>query len=452
MSSQTSLNVSRTQWAVGPGFFHSSTIQLGDQHFTYVYDCGSSAKKKKEVLGREIDDFLDVQLRNKSTKIDICFISHFDEDHIGGIKKLASLVHIKHFVIPFVEPEERIFNAARQLSDQEQNLSQDFTDNEDELVFFADITADPESTLRQLTANEDPNSVLTVTPEGGIETGSVTLSREYNDAESNYFSVQLTQRNAIQLKTSRQQYEHSLQLWEWKLYTLKRFNKAIKNQFINEVKQEYRKGADQESPLRPDEIRDLILSHQKILIHAYDNTVKQAGFRTRNSTSLMLYSGPPTNLDFSPDGRTYFKYFDYTYCYHRGGDPRHSTPTRPCSRHAHHIVSFPAPPQIGWIGLGDIEISKKQTRADEINTAFEESKPLVAAYCLPHHGSLNDWHKSLLNGFQTMPICVVSANGKYGHPSHQVICDVNSAGSTLMVTTTEEASRLHEHIEATLLL
>lgn len=452
MPPQTSLYVSRTQWAVGPGFFHSSTIELGGQYFTYVYDCGSSAKKKKEVLGREIDDFLDVQLRNKITEIDVCFISHFDEDHISGIKKLANSVHIEHFVIPFIEPEERIFNAARQLSDQEQNLSQYFTDNEDELVFFADITADPESTLRQLTTNEAPNSVLTVTPEGGIEAGNVTLSREYNDAESNYFSVQLTQRNVIQMTTSRQQYEHSLQIWEWKLYTLKKFNKAIKNQFINEVKQAYRKGVDQESPLRPSEIRDLILHDQKILIHAYDNTVKQAGFKTRNSTSLMLYSGPPRFLDSSPDGRTYFVFYDYTYCYHRGGDPCNSTPTHLCSRHAHYILSWPTPPQLGWIGLGDIEVSKKQTRADEINTAFKESKPLVATYCLPHHGSLNDWHKSLLNDFQTMPICVVSANGKYGHPSHQVILDVNSAGSTLMVTTTEKESRLHEHIEAILLL
>ena len=90
---------------------------------------------------------------------------------------------------------------------------------------------------------------------------------------------------------------------------------------------------------------------------------------------------------------------------------------RACAPATHTIfLSWPTPPQLGWIGLGDIEISKKQTRADEINAAFEESKPLVATYCLPHHGSLNDWHKSLLNDFQTMPICVVSANGKYGHP------------------------------------
>lgn len=448
MPSQTILNVSRTQWAMGPGFFHTSTISIEDQLFTYVYDCGSLAKRKTRV--REIEEFHNTQPNNKT--VDVCFVSHFDVDHINGIKDLANIVGIERFIIPFIGPDDRIFNAAQQLSSLGQNLSSYFINNNDELYFFANIIADPESTLRRLTTNNNLNSVLTIDPEGDDEGRIVTLNDEdSSNEESAYFSVHLTQGNTVQLNTSTHRYGHCTQLWEWKLYTLKAFTKGIRSQFIDQVKQDYPRSGNKNSPLRPTEIKDLIINNQKILIKAYNTAVKQAGFRTRNSTSLMLYSGPPTNPCPETDNRVPFAFFDYTHCYHRGSDPRHpiSTPTHSCC--AHYYVCFPSQPPIGWLGLGDIEISKMQTRVDEINNKFKDSKPLVSTYCLPHHGSLNDWHKSLLTDFKMAPICVVSANGKYGHPSHQVILDVNSAGSTLMVTTTEEASRLYEYIEITLI-
>ena len=114
------MRVSRTQWAVGHGFFHSGLIESGGKPVTYVYDCGATLANSNN-LDREIDEFI-CQLRScwkncrcplcyplrypqwyrqrynwrcsrrYSSLVDIMYISHFDYDHVSGIPKLAGKV------------------------------------------------------------------------------------------------------------------------------------------------------------------------------------------------------------------------------------------------------------------------------------------------------------------------------------------------------------------------
>lgn len=84
----------RTFHAVGQGAFYS------EKHdgFSIVYDCGTSSKK--DYLSQEILSL------DKDEKV-ILFISHFDKDHISGIKELKDHVNITHVIMPLLYDEDK---------------------------------------------------------------------------------------------------------------------------------------------------------------------------------------------------------------------------------------------------------------------------------------------------------------------------------------------------------
>ena len=88
----------RTFFPVGHGaFFVEKLDNVGDSPFIAVYDCGDSAngvlvqKYAQQAFGKADDDY--------RVRIDILFISHFDSDHINGLK------HLK----PYITQNTRVF-------------------------------------------------------------------------------------------------------------------------------------------------------------------------------------------------------------------------------------------------------------------------------------------------------------------------------------------------------
>lgn len=67
---------------VGQGLFFEGRFQFEDQEITIVYDCGAE-KSYKSNLNSVISKF---QISNNH--IDILVVSHFDFDHISGIRQL----------------------------------------------------------------------------------------------------------------------------------------------------------------------------------------------------------------------------------------------------------------------------------------------------------------------------------------------------------------------------
>lgn len=99
----------RTQWAVGQGFFHSSELQDDDgTSLRYVYDCGAMPKFKQE-LGGEIAECA----RTLQTTVDLLYLSHFDYDHVSGVKELLNAVTVRRAVIPLVPMSERLMVLGR---------------------------------------------------------------------------------------------------------------------------------------------------------------------------------------------------------------------------------------------------------------------------------------------------------------------------------------------------
>lgn len=79
----------------GHGAFFTEIIhEEGAQDIIVVYDCGCKEDSEKTLLKREVNEFF----RNRKT-IDILFISHFDSDHVNGIKLL----------MPYIDKSTKVF-------------------------------------------------------------------------------------------------------------------------------------------------------------------------------------------------------------------------------------------------------------------------------------------------------------------------------------------------------
>jgi hypothetical protein len=96
----------------GPGIFYSGRVNFDSEVFTYVYDCGSDsldAKGRKPVIvrfGRTVEN---------QKPLDALFISHFDRDHVNGLKELLKHRRIggaATVFLPYLTPILRLALAA----------------------------------------------------------------------------------------------------------------------------------------------------------------------------------------------------------------------------------------------------------------------------------------------------------------------------------------------------
>lgn len=97
------MEVTRVIHPIGQGAFYSERIECDDRTYNIVYDCGSgNFKGTPKLLKREIKSYY-----KKNDVIDILFISHFDNDHINGIKELRDRTScIRNIVVPLIGKED----------------------------------------------------------------------------------------------------------------------------------------------------------------------------------------------------------------------------------------------------------------------------------------------------------------------------------------------------------
>lgn len=96
-------------WNVGQGLFSSGHIQMGDAlAFHWVYDCGTSSSQKL------IQNAVNKYNSNKNQgDIDLLVLSHFDKDHISGVKELLkNRRKIKRWVVPYYPLWQRLVIAS----------------------------------------------------------------------------------------------------------------------------------------------------------------------------------------------------------------------------------------------------------------------------------------------------------------------------------------------------
>ena len=449
------MRVSRTQWAVGHGFFHSGLIESGGKPVTYVYDCGATLANSNN-LDREIDEFI-CQLRScwkncrcplcyplrypqwyrqrynwrcsrrYSSLVDIMYISHFDYDHVSGIPKLAGKVQIDRFVIPLVPVSCRLFCLASSLFPSVYHPGTSSSRSNDVSVedfdeWYWDFIADPVAALREITNNSAEIQQIDPMTEERIpypdEVGEdVFLTnfdiRNWMNASDLNISRPFTHRNVWNIVDP-----SGTPVWEFKTHVLKDAQKQC-SAFFQELKRLTPIVKHERDLENVSIVKKLVLNYTSKLKEAYNNIVKNIGsYHTLNITSLMLYSG--TVLDQKIRCfRSKATFYD-----------------RP------EIGAWPT--VAGWIGYGDASLGAKKRLNDAIS-AFEAYRLRTYIMAPPHHGSPREWSPDLLEGYgpygNDAPTCVFGADGSYGHPAQKVLLDVNASGGVAIIATSDPRSR-----------
>lgn len=98
----------------GQGSFYGGRIHSFEsgKTFTIVYDCGTSQfiSGNTASLNREITLFKNDWYYHHSNDIDLLFISHFDYDHVSGIKRLLNEFNVKRIILPYIgKPLRELF-------------------------------------------------------------------------------------------------------------------------------------------------------------------------------------------------------------------------------------------------------------------------------------------------------------------------------------------------------
>ena len=97
------MEVTRIIHPIGQGAFYTESIKTNDNLYNVVYDCGSGNHKyAPKRLKQDIASFY-----NPDDVIDLLFISHFDNDHINGIRELKKRTsNIRNIVVPLIEEND----------------------------------------------------------------------------------------------------------------------------------------------------------------------------------------------------------------------------------------------------------------------------------------------------------------------------------------------------------
>ncbi|MDG6474871.1 MBL fold metallo-hydrolase [Glaesserella parasuis] len=90
-------------WNVGQGLFSSGKIETNNgEPFVWVYDCGTASS---QIL---IDNaILEMQKEYQLDRIDLLVTSHFDKDHISGVKSLLKRYPVRYWLLPYYSKWKR---------------------------------------------------------------------------------------------------------------------------------------------------------------------------------------------------------------------------------------------------------------------------------------------------------------------------------------------------------
>lgn len=402
----TRIDFTRTQWAVGQGFFHSGEVSCQGARALYVYDCGSLSSS---ALDRELDEFVD---RYSDRVVDIVFVSHYHYDHVSGLPKLLKDAKVRAVVIPMLSPAERFAAAVST------------TPAEDVSGWTMLFAADPEAALREF----DPSiEIIGVSPEGGDE---VDVEDEEGDSDFDHVDVgvrggeKLTPPTQVSLRIGRRSVlegvdasQAAVPLWEWRAYTTK-FAYGREEKLLEKLAEQSGLSEPQvEAALAdPATFRDFVETFHSQLTKAFAQS-----FADVNLSSLLVYSGPATERPVT--GLVYR--------------------TRAGEVEGREIGAWDIRP--GWFGTGDQKMGVR--RCKEVAKEFESELHRIGVLALPHHGAASSYHSALLKMFPGQkPTCVAAAgeDSPYGHPERVVLANVASQGSPIVIVTEDVRSRVTE--------
>lgn len=370
----TATHHTRMQHAVGHGFFHTAAVTSVDRQehevFRYVYDCGSMGSDS-EFRRLAIDTWASGH-SPAVTSLDLVYISHMDIDHRSGLEQLVNDRDVGTYILPLVDPVERLMSWASH------QVRGEFVSEIDRLFVVNPVSAlrtlSPESRIVFVvpgdfqppdgwlvdpepapgTGQDEPPSMTDLTPHWSIGAGgptSISGPGVYVVSDADPILMAFPRGGpewildhyvdpgiVAQRDTFRQTLEHLLKDDPSSLDAI--LSDPTKLGPMLQVS----------SASRAD----------NLIIQAYESmySTKRPDL---NLTSLCLYSGPIPGADFA--GHT---------------EMGRNTPF------GEWVVANHG--RVGWLGTGDAKLNVDK-RIDPFLTKFATHAGSVRTFTLPHHGS-----------------------------------------------------------------
>ena len=369
--------VSRIIHPVGQGAFYTERIKTDGKTYNVVYDCGSTTaykvNKGKPILEAEIKTFYD-----KNENIDLLFISHFDYDHVNGLKYLKDYCNIKRVIMPLIPTAARWIYLS-QLDDDLQLLMTNPG------VFFGNDT-----------------EIISVRYTNGKEPTRDELVLIDNEPSSKQEIVSGT---IIQFRN----------LHDW-CYIPFNFDEDAR----------YKKLIDHIASRRLELDKllngnvDYIIENRADINNAYKKVVKSNG--SSNESSLIVYSGPISVK------HEYIKKYN-------------SICNVSCiARRIHYgcnMIPFIGK-RVACLYLGDTDLNQTSGGCGIIEAIYlnlGDVRHNIGTIQVPHHGSEKNFNDDIL-WYRYPKLCFASFDmqNKYGHPSYKVVAEVEMHNHFVGVT------------------
>ena len=477
------LTIARTQWAAGPGFFHTGTIRSKGMQFAYVYDCGTA--RSFDLLQNEVDTYIS-SLRSTwpanriiddniyefikyydyppyhppyytpyHPRLSLCFPYIFDLAHAEDLtfsgtpfktewetdtvqttqQAQVDIVFISHFDTDHIKGLAYLIQNATI-----EEVAIPFTTPRERFLHLCRSTFDRRNDYKQVVTDQYSDFIFAFTADPAtamrrvaqlLESESreiilTVIPHERDDKDEGqhdfirHVRIPTNHHNTNDIHHA----SEGAPVWLFTASTLQGNANKLGAELIDSL---IKQGIiESESDLENAAKLQDIFKHEDTSSKIAD-TYRSIANKNLNATSLILHSGPAHPED-SPAFHHMFWRGDHTHKFHS-------------------ILEIHSPWATGWLGCGDANLNKT-INANLFEQLFWKQKLFSSTFAPPHHGSQHDWNQHLLDAFgyptESAPVCVFSADGLYKHPSPNVIADANGRGATTYVVTTDPKSRLTE--------
>lgn len=408
-------DVNRTFHPIGQGAFYSEKHQVSypntDYTTTYniVYDCGTKSSKSLKSRGRypvNLNCLFNKAFR-KGEKIDILFISHFDNDHVNCISALQKYVgNIDYVMMPLLNAEQKtlLVNINTSLNSPVARLLNnpaEFFGKGTKLIYVE--ATEPDDDYRQAhPRNEDRP------PDNRDE----PLNIDKESPRRKQLEIDGVAHDGEETKTIASGAKVSFAAdptWTFQPYN---FKDVARTQMLY---QKLRK-----KKICPEKLSDKS-SNGYILKRLKSNgfakklrDIYESIDGTANENSLLLYSGPVDHLFYRHHYHYYYYDCSYHHCYYRR-------------------VKLPP----GCIYTGDTDLNKISLLAPY--TSYQRH---VGTIQIPHHGAASSFCENNIRQFINSPnystYCIFPMSfgipSAHKHPSSNVVNKVRSLGENIGVS------------------
>ena len=375
-------------WNVGQGLFSSGRIQMGDAlAFHWVYDCGTSSSQ--QLIQNAVQKY---NQQENNVDIDLLLLSHFDKDHISGVKELLKNGRkIKRWVVPYYPLWQRLVIASFleiQPDDEEwafyQNPIQYFKTYFAEELKTTKFLLLPEKEIEsEISINLEPSNSDDVL---SFET-TEKLSNEFDKSEQNLHW--LDPNKALLFRKGEEQFEFVLYNVPFHLLAKVPTNLTAFQKQVKQIIQSHRFNSTDPTP-----------ALKTLYSLAFGN-----GSKNKNIISQYLYIRNIKLPSFWGMGNNHI--FDVST------DNENEIALIPKDKTKNAIL------YTGDAFLNDLPLLTDLTQS-------LGAERMARIYCLqvPHHGSKHNWQQGLANIFSPC-LSVFSADSqrRNGHPHGEVLKD-----------------------------